>query len=220
MDKAKKISLVIFDMDGLMFDTEKLSLIAWQEAGKNSGYEIPLDFIYKIIGVNSVTAESISRDYFGEDFPFSELRIKSMDFVSQYMDQNGVPLKTGLFELLEFLKQKSVLRAVATSTEREKAVKYLKLANVIDKFDLVVCGDEITKGKPEPEIFLTAAQKLGCIPEDCIVLEDSEYGIIAAARANMYPFFVPDLIKPNHEVLSHVHREFKTLLDVKEFLQT
>lgn len=220
MEKPNKISLVIFDMDGLMFDTERLSIPAWQYAGEHFGYKITLDAINRIVGVNLRSAEKIFKDYFGEDFPFYEARKLKMRCTDEYLEKNGMPVKAGLYELLDFLERESVLRSVATSTERERAKRYLSLAGIENRFNLIVCGDEVERSKPEPDIFLAAAKKLDCAPDECIVLEDSENGIIAASKAGMYPILVPDMRKPPEDVQKLVFKEFKSLFDVKAFLET
>ncbi len=186
----EKISLVIFDMDGLMFDTERINILAWQEIGKEFGYDIPASVVMEVIGLNVVETEKIFLKHFGSDFPYWEAKRKRVQYAIQYVEKNGVPVKEGLYELLDFLGEKKILKAVATSTERAQAERNLSLAGVLDKFDLIVCGDEVAKSKPEPDIFLTVVKKLNCDAKNCIVLEDSENGIKAASRAGIVPILV------------------------------
>lgn len=215
----KKISLAIFDMDGLMFDTERISTEMLMRAGKEYGYNISYETVMKMIGMNSKGCEKIMRENFEEGFPLEDIRkLKTKLFLNSIYD-NGVPVKKGLYELLEFLNKKSVPAAVATSTKREIAEGFLKSASVMDKFKMILCGDEVKACKPDPEIFLSVAQRMNCRPEECIVLEDSENGIIAASRAKMIPFMVPDLKEPSKETERLVYKRFNSLLDVKNYLE-
>lgn len=217
---VSKISLVIFDMDGLMFDTERLAISAWEKAGKNVGIDISEHIIIETIGLDVHGAEKVFKRHLGDIFPFSEARKLRIEYAKEFIEQNGVPVKKGLYELLEFLDQNPVLKAVATSTERERTEKLLSSAQIKDKFDIIICGDDISKGKPEPDIFLAVARKLGCNPQECLVLEDSENGIIAASKANMMPVLIPDIKNPSKEIEKLAVKKFNSLLDVKEFIET
>lgn len=219
MVDIKKISLIIFDMDGLMFDTERISVEAWGKAGIEYGYNITPNDVIKITGMNLQGAEIVFKEIFGDLFPMNDVRQLKLKFASNIIDKIGVPVKIGLYELLDFLKQKQVLTAVATSTAKNDAEKLLKAAHIIDKFDLIICGDEVVEGKPNPGIFLRVAEKLKCRPEECIVFEDSENGIMAASRAKMIPIMIPDMKEPSEEIEKLAHRKFKTLLDAKKYLE-
>jgi len=130
-----------------------------------------------------------------------------------------VPVKDGLLALLDFLDGAGIPKAVATSTERTRALRLLELAGVLNRFDAVVCGDEVARGKPCPDIFLTAAARLGCDPSTCMVLEDSESGLRAAHQAGMLPVLIPDLKMPSAEVRALTFRTFQSLSGVAQFLE-
>ncbi|MFA6940140.1 MAG: HAD family phosphatase [Clostridiaceae bacterium] len=219
MKKLKNVSLVIFDMDGLMLDTERISIESLGKAGKEYGYNITPNIVMKMIGMNSKGCEKVFKENFGEQFPLDDIRKLKSKFLSAIIDKTGVPVKTGLYELLEFLKGKNVLTAVATSTAKKSAEKLLKSANILDKFHLIICGDEVAAGKPDPEIFLKTAYKLNCRPEECIVFEDSENGIKAASRAKMIPIMIPDMKEPSEEIAKLTYKKFKTLIDAKKYLE-
>lgn len=214
-----KVSLVIFDMDGLMFDTERLSLWAWEKAGKDFGYEITPNITIGATGLDARDIVLYFKKHFGVSFPFFDIQKLESKYFNEYIMKNGVPVKEGLYDLLDFLKANSILKAVATSTYRKLAEECLSLANVKDEFDLIVCGDDVEKGKPEPDIFLKAAKVLNCSPNECIVLEDSENGLKAASRAGMHPICVPDLKIPSKEVQKLIFKQLDSLIQVKSFLE-
>jgi len=219
MFKLEKLSLVIFDMDGLMFDTERLSIWAWEKAGKDFGYKITHDIMVEATGLDERNIVLYLKRHFGDSFPFYEIKRLESKYYNEYIKKNGVPVKEGLYDLLNFLKANSILRAVATSTYRKLAEECLFLAKVKDQFDLIVCGDDVEKGKPQPDIFLKVARKLNCVPSECIVLEDSENGLKAASRARMRTICVPDLKIPSKEVQKLIYRQFNSLIEVKSFLE-
>jgi HAD superfamily hydrolase (TIGR01509 family) len=213
----KEIELIIFDMDGLMFDTERPAFIAWKEAAACCGYEVD-DVIYKrTIGSNAQRTREIYLQHFGEAFPYERVR-EELRNLRSHAKETGVPIKDGLYELLDYLKKTKVKKAVATSTSRERALELLAKAGVIGYFDYVLCGDEIKESKPHPEIFLKVAGQLGCSPEKCLVLEDSEAGILAAHAAGMLPIMVPDMKQPEEEIKVLLYKQLLSLHDVKSFL--
>lgn len=185
---------IIFDMDGLMLDTECIALESWERAGKDFGYVISRELMMKAVGRTLVDTRKLLVNNLGDDFPFEEVRKVRIDYTKEFMSLNGVPMKKGLIEFLEYCKTIEIPTAVATSTNRSDALELLEKVDIVDYFNTIVCGDEIEKGKPEPDIFLMASKKLGVNPERCIVLEDSENGILAATRANMIPIWIPDII--------------------------
>lgn len=215
-----KIELVIFDMDGLMLDTEKISFMNWQQVAVKYGYNIDEEVFKMIVGTNAQRIRDTFLKLFGEEFPFDHIIAEKHNLFDTYVDKHGVEVKEGLYELLEYLDKIPVKKAVATSTRREGAVKLLTMTNIIQHFDCIVCGDEIKKSKPNPEIFQKAAEKLQCHSSNCLVLEDSEAGIRAAYDAGMYSIVVPDMKEPSEEIEKLAFRKFKNLLEVKNFLQS
>ncbi|GMQ65392.1 HAD family hydrolase [Vallitalea maricola] len=185
---------IIFDMDGLMLDTESIALESWERAGKEFGYVISRELMMKAVGRTLVDTRKLLVKNLGDDFPFEEVRKIRIDYTKEFMSLNGVPMKEGLIEFLEYCRTLKIPTAVATSTNRSDALELLEKVDIVGYFNTIVCGDEIEKGKPEPDIFLMASKKLGVNPERCIVLEDSENGILAATRANMIPIWIPDII--------------------------
>ncbi|MDP4143558.1 MAG: HAD family phosphatase [Bacillota bacterium] len=214
-----EIKSIIFDMDGLMFDTERLSFASWRQAAGKYGYEIEEEILKKTLGTNLIRTKEIYIQHFGQQFPIDEIVKDRFEIAEQHIIENGVSVKEGLYVLLDYLNSLDIKKAVATSTSRERATNLIKMANVYEHFDYIICGDEIEQGKPHPEIFLKAAEKLGCLPENCMVLEDSQTGILAAYRAGMMPVMIPDLKEPDEETQKLLFRQMKNLSEVKLFLE-
>ena len=191
---------VIFDMDGLMFDTERLLSIMWKKAGKEKGYTIHNSIFKEIYGSNVIETEKIFKKKYGQDFPYHTLRSIRLNYTDFFLEKEGVPVKKGLIRLLSLLKDNGIKKAVATSTERKRAVKVISLAGILEDFNCIVGGDDVKKSKPEPDIFLETARRLQTDPSKCIVLEDSEKGIHAALTAGMFPIMVPDMKQPSKAI--------------------
>ena len=209
---------VLFDMDGLMFDTERLGQAGWQQAGKELGFPITEAFVSRIRGRNETDGKAVAAEIFGPSFDFPKARAIRFAYVDRVVRTEGMPLKPGLLRLLDTLKQRGIPTALATSTRRSTAFDYLKIAGVEDFFSAAVCGDVVVHSKPEPEIFLKAAEKLGAEPSACIVLEDSPSGVEAGFRAGCMTVMVPDLTPPDDRLRTMYRACVKTLEEVIPFL--
>jgi len=176
------LKLVIFDMDGLMFDTERISQRSWEGALEAYGYTLTEDIFLETLGANRDGTKMLFHKYYGEELRFDDVIRLRTEISKKIVEDEGIPVKVGLYELLNYLSDKQVLMAVATSANRRRAIEYLNRSGVMDFFDCIVCGDEVECSKPDPEIFIKAVEKLGCSVANTIVLEDSEAGIEAAHR--------------------------------------
>ncbi|MBO6116425.1 MAG: HAD family phosphatase [Ruminococcus sp.] len=190
----------VFDMDGLMIDTEKLYLLYWKKAAADFGYDMKDEHVYAIRSLARKYSIPMLKSFFGEDFPTEEVRARRTELINAHIEKNGIDLKKGLFELLNWLKDHGVKLAVATATPRERATLYLRKINALDLFDTVVCGDMIANGKPAPDIYLTAARELDLPPEQCAAFEDSPNGIKAAHAAGCHAIMIPDMTPPDDEI--------------------
>ncbi len=191
---------IIFDMDGLMFDTERLVVRALTDIGTEEGLDIDMDLILSCIGVNEKSCEKLFKAKFGEDFEYSHITRKRIDRVASMIRENGIPVKKGLRELLDYAKEQGYKVTVATSTSRDKARWYFEMAGIGDCFGEIVSGDMVTHSKPHPEPFLRAAELLHLPPQECLALEDSFNGIRAARGADMPAVMIPDLKQPDDEI--------------------
>ena len=216
----RSINGVIFDMDGIIFDTETISFDSWKHVCSEVGYELDKEFYCTLIGRNVKGIGKLMIEKFGEDFPIESLYEKKVDRQMKIIEKEGVPLKKGIHELLDYLRINNYKIAVATSTSRNRAEHLLKLGGILPKVDYVICGDEVVNSKPDPEIFLKAAEKLGVVPEECVVLEDSGAGIEAAYSAGMRGINIPDMKVPDENIKSKSYKICDSLLDVIDLLQS
>lgn len=215
----KKIDAIIFDMDGVLIDSERISFKCYQEVFKDYTYEIGEEFYVKFIGRNVDGIKEVMQEEYGSDFPFDEIYKKKVKLAIEFTDKNGVKIKPGVHELLDYLKKENYKIAVATSTRRQRALQLLEEAKIKEKVNFVVCGDEVENSKPDPEIFLKAAMGLGVEPGKCIVIEDSDAGITAAHAARMTGIHVPDMKQLEKETTKLAFKVCEGLEKVKEYLE-
>ncbi len=210
---------VIFDMDGLLLNTEKVSVKAWTDTLTDMGYSLSPGFMNGCIGMNPRSSERYLRENLDESIDYRYVFDRAHDVMDMEIERNGIETKTGANEILAFLKECSIPFALATSTVREKALQRLSSSGLKSFFSSMVCGDEVEHGKPDPGIFLKAAYKIGAFPDCCYVLEDSDPGIIAASRAGMEPVLIPDMKPPSQDILAYTQHVFKDLIEAKEFFE-
>lgn len=191
---------VLFDMDGLMFDTERLWTEAWLETAREEHLPVTLDIVVAMRGRTLTDCRQVCRAALGEDFDFDTYQEKARVVMARLVNDRGLDKKPGLVELLEELRRRGLPAVVCTSTRRNTTEQYLRMAGIGGFFKGQICGDEVTRGKPDPEVFLKGAALAGVAPERCIVLEDSPNGIRAGAAAGCKAVMVPDLMEPTDEL--------------------
>ncbi len=196
----KEIKGVIFDMDGLMIDSESVTFINHKKIIADMGYDLTFDVFKKTIGCRSLETGEFYKSIYSQDLDCEKLRLESKKLYREYLEKNGVPVKKGLFELLEYLKSKKIKCAVATSTRTQSASYALEKAGITPYMDVFVFGDMVENGKPAPDIFLKACAMIGEKPEDCLGIEDSYNGVRAIYSAKMMAAMVPDILQPTDEM--------------------
>lgn len=214
MDKNQKVRGVLFDMDGLILDTEKLYSRFWQEAANALGYPMTREQALGMRSLNRNAGETQLKSYFGENISYTKVREKRIALMDAFVEKEGVYTKPGIMELLAFLRENGIKTAVATSSPMERTMKYLSSVNLENRFDALISGYMVKKGKPEPDIYLYAAAELQLQPENCMVLEDSPAGILAAHRAGCMPVMVPDLDQPDEQTRQLLFAKVDGLKDV------
>lgn len=207
---------VIFDMDGLMIDSERVSIACWSEASAAMGIALPDGFFLQMVGLGDRDCERLLLQH------IDEARIASLfsncHDLYEARTQAGLPLRPGILELLDLLKTHGVPRAVATSTRQPRANRKLGASGLLPYFDAVVTSSDVQHPKPAPDIYLLAAQRLGKDPARCLALEDSPAGTRAAVAAGMTAIQVPDLVHPDDSLRALGHRIVDSLHDVRALL--
>ena len=209
----------IFDMDGLMLDTEKLLVRFWRQAAAEYGYEMTVEHVLGIRSLSRKYSIPKLKGIFGDEFPFDEVRSLRIRLMNDYIDKNGFDVKQGLFELLDYLKAHKIRIAVATATSRDRAEMYLNRIHALEYFDAVICGDMVKNGKPEPDIYLTAANELGLPPSECAAFEDSPNGLKSAFAAGCKVIMIPDLSQPDSETQPYTHAVYESLDKAADFFE-
>ena len=213
------ITAVLFDMDGLVLDTEKLYTRFWQEAANALGYPMTKEQALGMRSLNRGVGLAKMQSYFGPEVDYDVIRNKRIELMDAFVKEEGVTLKPGIHELLAYLKEQGIKTAIATSSPLERTILYLTSVGLQNSFDELVSGYMVEKGKPEPDIYLYAAEKLGVKPSECMVLEDSPAGILAAHRAGCLPVMVPDQDKPDKETKAMLYALAENLLAVISLLE-
>lgn len=212
-----KIKAIIFDMDGVIFDTEMVYLKVWSKIFEKYGYKMTKEIYISVLGTGRENVKKVFVNNYGSNLPIDDMYKERDENLAKEIEK-GVALKAGAYEILKYLKENDFKIALATSAISKRAFKQLKQANIYKFFDAVVCRDEVEKTKPNPDIFLKAADKLNVNKSECIVIEDSSAGIKAAFNAGMIPIHVIDLKDADSDILEMAYKSFNNLNDVKNEL--
>lgn len=214
------IKAIIFDMDGLMIDSERVTFECYQERLKDMNLTMDEEFYKTLLGKPIKGIYQRFNDVYGNDFPIQNVIQDVHQLMAERFETEGVPVKKGLVELLHYLKDNNYKTIVATSSNRDRVDKILAQAKITEFFDDSICGDEVTKGKPNPEVFLKSCQKLGVNVDEAIVLEDSEAGIQASYDANIKVICIPDMKYPEKQYEEKTFKILKDLTEVTAYLKS
>ena len=208
---------VIFDMDGVLFDTESICLKAWEEVGREYGLREIAQTAVDCIGLNLTDTEEVFRERYGRDIDFELYHGECTRHFKESIERDGLPLKPGVWEILTFLKKRGCPVGLASSSLESSVRKHIQRAGIGEFFQVVVGGDMVKHSKPLPDIYLLACEKLGVAPEDTAAIEDSPNGLRSAYAAGMRPIMVPDLIAPTPQIEALLWKRCNNLLEVKAF---
>ena len=210
------VRAVIFDMDGVLIDTEKHYNIAWCEAAKQAGYtDFTREHALMLRSCDARAASKMMKGIFDEQFDYYAIREIRRTIVAKRLAKYGLEKKPGLDEILAFLHKKGIKTAVATATPLELTLQHLEKIGVKDQFDKIVSAKQVENGKPAPDVYLYACEQIGEQPKDCIAVEDSPNGIRSAYAAGCMPVMVPDLTEPDEELKPLLYAVVKTLADIQ-----
>ena len=209
-----KMRGVIFDMDGLMFDTEAIFAEGWKELAGEKGYSLPADFFLRMCGRTIEAQEEL----IAEEFPLLDapLTVKRCNEKVIESTAKEVPVKKGLFGLLKYLSENGYKLAVASGTARDLIVRNTKNAGVYEYFDTMVSSADVERGKPAPDIVYLAAENMGLDAKECYFIEDGINGVKAGYAAGCRSIMVPDLIKPDEDVKKYCYAVYNDLSEVEE----
>lgn len=209
---------IIFDMDGTLIDTEKYFRTCWPRALAAFGYEMSDGQALSMRSLGRPFAPAHLKEMFGEDIDYEKVRKKRKELVEECIRENGLELKPGAVELLQWLRENNIRAAIATATDMERTSRYLKQLGIYEYFDALISATMVKEGKPSPDIYLYACEKLGRKPWECIAVEDSPNGVLSAYRAGCKVVMVPDQTKPQEELREKLFACVEDLSKVKALL--
>ncbi len=218
MDVKRNADAVIFDLDGTLTDTEKYYKIAWPEALRYFGYDPDPDISLELRSLGRPFAPLKFKEWFGDGFDYDAVREYRKKLVAAMIEKNGIPLKPGAKEILEWLKQEGIITALATANDLKRTAGYLEKIGLSGYFDRIICADMVKLGKPAPDIYAHAVQKLGLSPDRCFAVEDSPNGVKSAYAAGCKVIMVPDLTEPDEELKKLLYARVSSLIEIKKLL--
>lgn len=208
------IKAVIFDMDGLILDTEKLLIRFWIQAANEAGFPMTREQALGIRSMHRKFAIPHLKNIFGDEFDYVKIRSRRMELMKEWLSYHKLEMKPGVTELLNYLNKRGILAAICTATDYERTKDYLTRVGIFNRFDKIICATMVEFGKPRPDIYLYAAEQLGLAPSECMALEDSPNGVKSAAAAGCVTVMVPDLTEPDGELDGVNFTRASSLLDV------
>jgi HAD superfamily hydrolase (TIGR01509 family) len=211
-----KFTTAIFDMDGTLFDSERVAIDCWKDSFEDIGVRVERQELEAVIGVDGPGTRAYLSRFLPVGVNFEELIGHARNVRKVYVEEHGLPMKTGAAELLALLHQRGIRLGLATTTHTERTLENLHRAGFAGYFQVVVCGDQVEHCKPHPEIYLKTLSLIGATPDESIALEDSDHGIMSAFAAGLRVIHVHDIKRINDNSKARVHREYASLLEFRD----
>lgn len=209
---------VLFDMDGVILDSEKLYARFWAEACAFYGYPMTYPQALGMRSLSAPAGQAYLSSLFGSKIVYEEIRAKRIELMDAYIEENGIEAKPGVYALLDVLQARGIPYAITTASPTDRIENHLGQLNLYHRFPLICSARQVAHGKPEPDIYLFGAKTIGVAPEYCLALEDSYTGLLAACRAGCMASIVPDLDEPGDNILEIAYARFDSLNDVISLL--
>lgn len=204
LEKNTEKKACLFDMDGLIFDTERSFMEQLSVVMDEYGYRLTREIYCEMLGLGGEVLRRKMKGYFGQDYPFSEISREAVRRVNRIAETVGLTVKPEICDVLSVMMERGIPCAVASSSRSERVRRYMEIVGLAEYFQVIIGGERVSHSKPAPDIFLLAARELGVSPEECVVLEDSENGVCAGGKAGCTTICVPDLKMPGREVWQYI----------------
>ena len=217
-ENSAPIRGVLFDMDGLVLDTEKLYARFWTEACHVLGYPMTREQALGMRSLNHAAGQEKLISYFGPGISYDAVRAKRIQLMDAFIEENGVDPMPGIYELMDELNRRGIPTAITSSSPMDRILRYLTPLGLADRFTHLISGYDVPHGKPEPDIYLYGAASVGLEPVECLAIEDSHAGVLSASRAGCLTVLIPDLDEPAQETLEPLYACCEKLTDILELL--
>ena len=214
-----KIKGIIFDMDGVIIDTEKWYQRFWVQGAVENGFPMKPEHVLKIRSLPEKLAAPLLKKIVCPDFDYAKVRDRRKELMAHHIEEYGIEKKKGIDQLLQYIKSNGLKCAVATATDIDRTTQYLKQIGIYDYFDKIICASMVKNGKPEPDVYLEASRQLGLQPMECVAVEDSPNGVLSAFRARCNTIMVPDLTPPDQNTAKLLFAKADDLIQVIDILE-
>ena len=219
MGAQRPIRGILFDMDGLVLDSEALYTRFWREAANALGFPMTVEQSWGMRSLGKKLGQPYLESLFGPTVNYTTLRQKRIELMDAYVEKYGIDVKPGIYELLDYMDDNNIPGAITSSSPMEFIERHLSNANLLHRFQKLCSGHAIPNGKPAPDIYLLGAKELGLKPEECLALEDSPTGILSGYRAGCLPVMIPDLDQPNEDTQQLLFAKADSLTDIIDILK-